>query len=312
MAGIAVLVNPHAGSRRGVDGRVERMRRALGDHGEVIVTDTVDAIDEVLVDLHRKGIDILGFVGGDGTGYHIFKRLIPLWGQAPLPGLLPLGGGTMNNLAATVGNTEPPERILLRIVQARRLGRPLPRLRRPLIRVGRFDYGSIVGSGLITGFLGMYYEGRNPGPVRAAALLAGCFFSWLRGGAMIRRAVPETPARVLADGVALPFDHYTLLVASTVDHIGLGVRPFYWAGADPERMHLLAGASGPGQLLGRLHRFRLGLPAELDNLYDQPVRSVRIEFAEPAPYTINGEMFDPVDTLELACGPVVDFLQGAR
>ncbi|TFH29217.1 MAG: hypothetical protein E4H00_07345 [Myxococcales bacterium] len=115
---------------------------------------------------------------------------------------------------------------------------------------------------------------------------------------------------VECDGERVPFRAFTMLLASTVAHIGLGVKPFYLSDRKRGYFHLLAGPAKATELLGRLWRFFRGFPAGLDTLYDTMAREVIVEFAEPTAYTINGELLDPVRELRLRQGPRVSFILG--
>jgi len=88
------------------------------------------------------------------------------------------------------------------------------------------------------------------------------------------------------------------------------VKPFYLSARKRGYYHVLAGPSTPGQLLGKLHRFVRGFPANLDTLYDNLGSRVRIDFSEPRAFTINGDILGPVDTLILEPGPRVSFICG--
>ncbi len=311
MAGIGVIVNPHASGNRRHPRRIERFRRIVGEDGIVVATTNLGELDAALATMHERGIDILAVCGGDGSFYHAVSRAIRLWGEDRLPLLLPLRGGTINNLARTIrARRKRAESMLAHVVKDYRQGRTHEVTRRDLIRVNGGDYGYIVGAGLIVNFLRLYYAGRRPGPVRAFFLLVLLGLSHFFHTSLIKGVVKEFEADVECDGERVPFREYTLLLASTVAHIGLGVKPFYLSARKRGYFHLMAGPATPGGLLLRLWRFFRGFPPRLDSLYDNMGRRVRIEFAEPQPYTINGDILEPVRVLELEGGPRVSFICG--
>ena len=311
MPGIGVLVNPHASGNRRRPGRVERFRAIVGDDGEVVATRDLAHVDEVLAHFHEKRVDIIAVCGGDGSFYHVVSRVVKVWGADALPLLLPLRGGTINNLSRTIrARRRRPESMLAHVVKDYRHGRTHEVTQRDLIAVNGTDYGYIVGAGLITNFLRLYYSGRSPGPVSAFALLARLGVSNIFRTSLITGVVKPFDADVVCDGERVPFRAFTMILASTVAHIGLGVKPFYLSARKRGYFHLLAGPSTPGQLLGRLDRFFRGFPAGLETLHDTMARTVTIEFAEPTAYTINGELLEPVRKLELTPGPRVSFISG--
>jgi len=282
----------------------------VGGDGEVVETPTLDALDAALRRFRDRGFDVLAVSGGDGSLCQSISRAVGVWGEDHLPAFVALRGGTINNVSRTVGGPARPEAFLGKVMSAYRARRSFVTMDRPLLRVNGTVYGSIVGAGLVTHFLEEYYAGPNPGPVSAAGLLLRCGLSWLRGGSFIRRIVPTLRGSAECDGEVLPWNEYTLVLASSVRHIGLGVQPFYLSGRKTGYFHVLAGPATPGQLLSRLPRFRRGFPAELDTLYDNIARRFRIEFAQPQSFTVDGELFPSVDVLVIEAGPAVRFIRG--
>jgi diacylglycerol kinase family enzyme len=311
MPGIGVVLNPHASGNRRRPGRVERFRSIVGDDGEVVATSDLADVDRTLARFRERDVDIIAVCGGDGSFYHVVSRVVKIWGLTAIPLLLPLRGGTINNLSRTIrARRRRPESMLSHVVKDYRQGRTHEVTQRDLIAINGSDFGYIVGAGLIVNFLRLYYSGRKPGPVRAFFLLAMLGLSNIFGTSLITGVVKPFEADVECDGERVPFRAFTMILASSVAHIGLGVKPFYLSARKRGYMHVLAGPPTPTELLGKLWRFFRGFPANLPTLHDTMARTVRIEFAEPTAYTINGELLAPVRTLELSPGPRVSFISG--
>jgi len=311
MAGIGVILNPRASGNRRRPRRADRFRVIVGEHGEVVATQDLADLGETLARFHDRGFDIVAVCGGDGSFYHAVSRIVKIWGSDTLPLLLPLRGGTINNLARTIrSRRRRPESMLAHVVKDFRQGRTHEITQRDLISVNGTDYGYIIGAGLIVNFLRLYYSGKKPGPVRAFVLLAELGLSNVFGTSLIRGVVNPFEADIDCDGERVPFRAFTMMLASTVAHIGLGVKPFYLSARKRGYFHLLAGPASATELLGRIVRFFRGFPANLEQLHDTMAREVTIEFAEPTPYTINGELLDPVRVLKLGTGPRVSFISG--
>lgn len=310
MAGIGVVVNPNAAGSHGPGRSVERLKEIVADFGDVAATADLAELDETLRGFHERGFDVIAVCGGDGSMCHAVSRVVQIWGEWQLPSFVALRGGTINNIARTIGGPARPDAMLQAIVAGYTNGSRMTAVERPLIRVNGSLYGNVVGAGLITGFLQQYYKGKNPGPFSAARLVGRCAMSWFVGGKLIQAVAPKLKARAQCDGEVLPFDAFTIILAASVSHIGLGVTPFYLSGRKRGYFHVLAGSASAGQLLSRVPRFRKGFPAGLDNLYDNMAQRFRVEFASPQSYTIDGELFGPVLVLELESGPTVRFLRG--
>ncbi|MFN2425300.1 MAG: diacylglycerol kinase family protein [Candidatus Binatia bacterium] len=308
--GIGVVVNPRAAGNRGRPDTAAHLAAVVGGDGEVVETADLEALDETLHRFRDRGFNVVAVSGGDGSLCHAISRSVGVWGEDNLPTFVALRGGTINNVARTVGGPSRPEAFLGKVMSAYRSRREFATMDRPLLRVNGETYGSIVGAGLITHFLEEYYEGRDPGPLSAAGLLLRCGVSWLAGGEFIRRIVPTLAGKAECDDEPLPYGEFTLVLASSVKHIGLGLTPFYLSGRKKGCFQVLAGPASPGQLLSRLPRFGRGFPADLDTLYDNMARRFRIEFAEPQSFTVDGELFPSVRVLDIEAGPAVRFIRG--
>jgi hypothetical protein len=60
-----------------------------------------------------------------------------------------------------------------------------------------------------------------------------------------------------------------------------------------------------------LWHFYRGCPANRPNLYDNLASKIRIEFAEPQAFTVNGDIpEEPVRVLEIEPGPRVKLIRG--
>jgi diacylglycerol kinase family enzyme len=311
MAGIGVILNPHASGNRRRPHRIERFRAIVGEDGEVVATRDLADLERTLERFHDRAFEIVAVCGGDGSFYHAVSCMVRIWGDASMPLLLPLRGGTINNLARTIrSRRRRAESMLAHVVKDYRQGRTHEVTYRDLIRVNESDYGYIVGCGLIVNFLRLYYSGKTPGPIRAFGLLALLGLSNVFKTSLIAGVVKPFEADVSCDGERVPFRSFTMLLASTVAHIGLGVKPFYLSDRKRGHFHLLAGPASAAQLLRRLWRFFRGFPAALDTLHDTMARHVIVEFAAPTSYTINGELLAPVSVLHLRAGPRVSFISG--
>jgi diacylglycerol kinase family enzyme len=89
--GIGVVVNPHAGANR-IAGpeRVEVFSDVVGNDGLVRVTESVEAIEEVAREFRDHGTEILAVCGGDGSYHCTLSGFRAVYGDRPLPMLLPL------------------------------------------------------------------------------------------------------------------------------------------------------------------------------------------------------------------------------
>ncbi|MDD4878102.1 MAG: diacylglycerol kinase family protein [Candidatus Nanoarchaeia archaeon] len=99
-----VLTNKNSGKNLRDKFRIHRMRKFVGDRGEVFATSSVEQLEFIVSELYRHKPKQIISDGGDGTQCQIVKLLNKYWPKAePLPALGILPGGTINILAKECG-----------------------------------------------------------------------------------------------------------------------------------------------------------------------------------------------------------------
>jgi len=103
-------------------------------------------------------------------------------------------------------------------------------------------------------------------------------------------------------------DDFSVVFAATIAEFGLGFRVAYLADRQPGHFHLLAGRPRASELAPRLLHLKAGWPLRLDSLYDAMAREVVVEFEQPEPVMVDGDILDPVPRLTLEAGPRIDIV----
>src|SRR3954447_19990431 len=116
---IGVITNPNSRKNRNRPDRADRLRRIVGNFGEVHSTDSVQSIKPVLRDFLRKRARFWVADGGDGALHWMLRMGMEVLqedefvGQAvTLPTTLPTKGGTIDFVANNVGIQGDAEGIL--------------------------------------------------------------------------------------------------------------------------------------------------------------------------------------------------------
>lgn len=263
----------------------------LGDRGRVYPAGDAASLDAALHAIFAGDPpDVLAINGGDGTVHVVLTALLNRLGDRPLPLIQVLPGGTMNTVSGGYGvrgrmlgvTGHGPEawlRALLRYPTAE----DVPHVVRTTLRVdggGPSQHGFLFGNGLISNFLEVYYDGSEPTPAKALAILARGILSGFVNGAAIRRLMQPARCRVEADGVAWPYDEYLAVAAGTVDDIGFGFRAFFRSLANPGRMHALGIASSALSFILQLPRVWMA----------RPLTSARVVDEVPLRLTLRGDV----------------------
>jgi diacylglycerol kinase family enzyme len=312
MAGIGVVVNPHAGSNlRQSEARARRFATIVGDDGMVQVTPDIASIERVVSEFVAAGIDILAVCGGDGTHFRTLSALRRVGADASPPLFLPLRAGTMNYVARSIGCMRGrPEHVLAHVVHDYRHGRTHDVVERHLLIVNGEHAGFVIGCGVVVNYLQLYYSEPRPGPRTAVRLLNRLIGSALAGTSLVRGVFRRVEADIDCDGERVPFRTFTVILAGTVTHVALGFKPMYLAARKRDHFHLLAGPIGPLRLARKIIRFRRGYPLEEPEFYDNIARSVTIRFALPTRFMMDGDILDPVPELTITTGPLLPMIRG--
>lgn len=301
MPGIGVIINPHAkGNRAGVAEREARMRRIVGTSGVVRVTETLEALDRAVEEFRDRRIDILAICGGDGSDHCTLTALGRVWGEQPLPPLLPLRAGTINYVADVTGwRRGTPEQGLATVVRDYRRGIAPVTTERDLLRVNGSELGFLLSFGTAVNYLRAYYALPRQGPWAAATLLGRLIVSALAGTHLARGVFQAVEGDIECDGEPLPFRRFTFFFAGTIEQIALGFKPTYLANRKRGFMHVVGGPIAATRLIRRAVRLYRGFPTGERDLYDSLAQRVRIRFARPTHIMLDGDILDPLELVEV-------------
>jgi diacylglycerol kinase family enzyme len=312
MAGIGLVLNPHA-KRHAKDPKLSlRLARLLADDGLVRTADSFEELARVVEDFRRLKIDVLAIAGGDGTNHAVLTQLVRAYGNESLPYVALLRGGTMNTTANSFGIVRrKPEALLVRYQRAyaRHARQPMPFVEPHLLRAAD-RYGFIFGTGAIYGFIAEYNSRPERSPAWAARVLAAAVASSVVGGELIGRVAQRFEGGVaFDDGTAFPERDYLTVGASTCGQIGLGFKPFYRSHERPSHLHVLGIHCGAGEFIRGLPRIWRGVPQGGERTYEKLCRSARlVPRYDEVPYMIDGDVYVQEGELEIACGPKLRIL----
>jgi diacylglycerol kinase family enzyme len=248
------------------------------------------------------------------VAWPVVKAASPAWppcpapsaGRGPLPRFAILRGGTVNTVARNVGISGHPEEILARLVRRYRAGGAMASVEVDLLEVNGM-YGFLYGAGMPGRFFETYYGGPTTGAAWAATLAARAVASGVTGGRFAKWLFEPIDAEITIDGERLAERRFTLIVASTVRDVGLGVRVTYRAGMSPGRFHVIASCLPAARLIGQATRVFRGQALRGKPHNDALAARATMRFQEPQTYTLDGDLFR-ADVVQLACGPRLTIL----
>jgi hypothetical protein len=262
--------------------------------------ETLADIRAAAVELCREGVEVIVVNGGDGTVQAVMTGMFGEPHQGPLPLLLVLPGGTTNMTALDIGGpNEAPASTLERFLVAARQGvLPATLVQRPVIRLQRGDdpvlFGMFFGAGAV-------YHGVNfcrryvhrvglkgeigPGLAMVVFIARGMFGER-------STLLPPLNTRGRIDDKAIGPKAYFGLMASTLDHLFLGIRPFW--GKNPGPLKFTAVAEGPRHVLRAAPSILRGNPNDYvrPELGYESCNASVIELHIDSGYTLDGELFE--------------------
>ena len=124
-------------------------------------------------------------------------------------------------------------------------------------------------------------------------------------GPLARRTFAPFEAELEVDGKRIDQQHFTVIGASGVRHIGLGFAPFNSAGSDPERIHLAITDASAARLVSDLPALRAGRGRSLTHF---PCRRATLRLSSPLVWSLDAEMFPPARALAIGAGPALRIL----
>jgi diacylglycerol kinase (ATP) len=313
---IVVLVNGQARHVAADPGLPDRLRRAVGELGSVVVTGRPDEVEGALHGAGPLDDAIVAICGGDGTGMVALTALTSLQGassrgRATLPPIALLPAGTVNTIARSLGIRRRPERRLVEIVARLRAGRPPPIHVHATISAND-RVGFIFGAGLVSTFFALYDGSAHAGRIWAALQIGRIFVGSFVGSPFATRIMAPVPAKISVDGQPHPLDRVTLFLASTLTSVGLGLEVTYraneaFANEAFDAFHVVATDLPAARLGPQLPRVLAGRPLRAEHLLDALAREVQLELPPGASTLLDGELF-PEHSVTLRAGPRVGFV----
>jgi diacylglycerol kinase (ATP) len=306
--GIGIIHNPKAKGNIRYPERGKRLKEILGLNGLFRETQNLREMEHAAREFHDKGINVVGINGGDGTMHHTLTALIRVYGEKNPPAFLHLRGGTMNTLANSFGVQKgEPEPLLKILLDKVNRGDELHVTQRNIIRINDV-YGFIFGAGFAANFLELYYDGGDTGSQKAFKVIFKGIGSGLMGTHYSKRLFANTRARVIAGGKEIPFDAFTLILATTIRNLGVGAKPGYMAEDKKGYFHFVGGNTGPLRVIRNLPRMFTGRKMKIPMLHDSLENRVVIKPLQDTLYIIDGEVFSTSEEMVVKTGPLLDCL----
>lgn len=321
---IHVIANVNARGLSSPGGRLADLEGLCRGRARLHLTRHVDELAQVMADVASGPCKLVVLAGGDGTFMSGATAIVAAHpaGSVPPLGLLPMG--TVGTTAKNFSERGAPDVVLDRWLRvfASSLGAEAAadRVRivaRPTLRITATPregatpserIGFIFGTGLVARFFEVYEAGGAGGIPLAGRIVARIFAESIVGGPLARQVLTPMPCELFVDGVRHDVDALSLLSASVVRDLGLGMKVSYRAGERTDRVHLVASSLEPRHLGPRMPYVLMGRSIGGDRHVDALVERFVVRFpGDTGPYVVDGDMFR-AKSVAVAPGPVLSIL----
>lgn len=259
----------------------------------------VDGLGGILESFAEEGIELIAVNSGDGTIQALLSVLLEERPFAEIPPVAVLAGGMTNMTGADVGPKGPPATVLRRLVdlvEAGAIGRNL--IRRNILRVENIvDHPPqrtmfFGAAGIVEAIKLCKAEVHSRGLSAEwanGATLARMLGGWLVSGERDRRGL-GAEMTIALDGEAPSKGPRLLVLATTLDRLVLGSRPFWNVDGGPVRYTAIA--YPPRRLLLAAPRVLFGSRRRTLDKESYDSRGVRrLSIAMDGPFTLDGQFF---------------------
>ena len=310
---VDLVVNRNA-RRLGEDSPLRARLVAAAERGGARVHETrsLEELDRVAREIADRGTDAVVLAGGDGSHMGGVSALARAFGgHVPRVAFAP--GGTVSTVARNLVGGSSSASLGARLVRAVCDGaaraRDVPSLH---VRddAGSDRVGFIFGAGLVAHFFDVYDASPRQGIGPAAAIASRVFLGSLVGAPLARRVLAPVACALEVDGDVQPARAWSLVLASVVRDVGLGVRATYRAGESFDRFHVVASTRTARGLATQVPRVLSGRPMRSAGhaAVDAMARTLRVHFDEPgASYVLDGDALRARD-VHVEPGPIVPLL----
>jgi diacylglycerol kinase family enzyme len=308
---LGIILNPKSRANLKNPSRIKYYRNISNEILEVRATESFEDLTRTAREFKRRRVPYIGISGGDGTIHQVITACINAYAPSAIPPVLLLGDGTMNNIFSSVGIKGHGVSVLSRFVHAVKSNKFGIQERLTMKIDDRYCF--LFGCGLTTNFLHAAYDGKK-GNLKNIQVILKCIREVISTGfgkdsdslVLMRPLI----AKMYTSGIPISLEKLLVVLAGTVEKVGMGFRPMSKALHRKGYFHLLATDIKPMQLLGNLRKIGTGKGYRIknDRFIDIITDEIEIISKNPFEYTMDGDMYQCDGRLKMVSGPSVRFL----
>lgn len=300
---IRVIINPNAKKFRTGRASFDSYLKLESDMVSVIAPSTLEALHAETAKMAKEKPDYICIAGGDGTLHVVLSSVINSYLPEPVPPILILKEGTMDNVARTINLKGRGPQLLKRLIKALNSGKEIETHSRSTMKINNM-YCFLFGTGFVTNFLREAYSGKEKGVARnlqVAMIAAKEALTNSSNGAIFS----EMNGEIYLDGKKIKINPVHGLLAGTVEHIGMGFSPMPGAAKKEGAFEVIIVGLKPLSVIMKLNRLRTGRAVKSDKYLKCHAETIRMNYPHTYDYTMDGDLYQAEGELLIEAGPAV-------
>jgi len=306
MPGIGVISNANARLNKMSPLLKDSLNFIVGRRGEVVSTYTLDDVGQAVRDFKRYDVDMIAISGGDGTIHRTIEGLLREYGGDTLPPLLLLPSGTQNMIPRSFGIRNNSIATMLLALTRYKHNIPMRIIRRNLLRVNEHTC-FFFGIGTPTRYLRAHYA-RGTSHWHAATLLGIYIWEGLHNGVKAQRLLEPMKMHVSYDGAPDIELKPNSVFCSFTEEIALHFKLFPRAGWQRDRFEMLNTQSNIPATIFAMPFLWWGTCKQFPQMDRRMLSTMRIVLDTPEPFTLDGDLYNPVTEFNISAGPELSFV----
>lgn len=296
-----VILNPNAKKIRTGKNKIETYQNYKSENVFVNMPENIGELHEVVKKYKSVKVDYICIGGGDGTIHIVLSELINTYHPDPVPPLLILKEGTMNNVARSIISKGKGHVLLERLLNKLKDSKQVETVYRSTIKIDD-KYCFLFGTGFVTNFLEKVYAGKEKGLLINIKVALKSFketlFNIQEGGIfqLVEQAIFIDDKKVLINPVSG-------LLAGTVEHIGMGFSPLIEAAQHEDKFQVIVLGMYPRGILRNLNKLMKGKRIKSPKYFNVHGKSILMKQKGLFNYTMDGDIYTAKDKLKISTGP---------
>ena len=309
MKKIGVIINPNAKNIRTKKKSAEEIyNKYKNDFVNIYITKSISEIPNVIKEIKKKKFDYIGIAGGDGTLHIVLSEIINIYKKNKIPQILILKEGTMNLIGNSIKLKGIGKSILKKMIIAMEKNNKIKTFKLDTLKIEQ-KYGFTFGLGTVTNFLKEAYSGNEKGLKQNLKTILK----------VIKHGIKEPETNSMFQGTNnsiilnkknINFDSTRMIIASTINNIGLGFTPLSRANEKDGTFHTWISNLKP--LIFILNIVNIWRGVSIKNRENEHIdeigNSLEIKGSEEFTFTLDGELYDSDGNLKLEIGPSIEFI----